>query len=95
MLYLSFVFCRAIDIQALIGNIGGYIGLCLGYCFLQIPDLMQHCVGLIKKCHLHFLGKDSQTPVAGEAFRVEEEKNSNGTENQDNGTGISISDAEN
>ena len=29
---------RAIDIQVLIGNVGGYIGLCLGYSFLQIPD---------------------------------------------------------
>ena len=31
---------RAIDIQALIGNIGGYIGLCLGYSILQIPDFI-------------------------------------------------------
>ena len=32
--------CRAIDIQALVGNIGGYIGLLLGYSLLQIPDLI-------------------------------------------------------
>ena len=31
---------RAIDIQALIGNIGGYIGLCLGYSILQIPQFI-------------------------------------------------------
>ena len=31
---------RAIDIQVLIGNVGGYIGLCLGYSFLQIPDFI-------------------------------------------------------
>ena len=31
---------RAIDIQALIGNIGGYIGLFLGYSILQIPDFV-------------------------------------------------------
>ena len=31
---------RAIDIQALVGNIGGYIGLFLGYSILQIPDFI-------------------------------------------------------
>ena len=36
---LDFYF-RAIDIQALIGNVGGYIGLCLGYSILQIPDFV-------------------------------------------------------
>lgn len=29
---------RAIDIQALIGTIGGYVGLFLGYSMLQIPN---------------------------------------------------------
>ena len=34
-------FCsRAIDIQGLVGNVGGYIGLFLGYSFLQIPDFI-------------------------------------------------------
>ncbi len=36
---LELVF-RAIDVQALVGNVGGYIGLCLGYNFLQIPGLV-------------------------------------------------------
>ena len=36
----SFLHFRAIDFQALIGNIGGYIGLLLGYSLLQIPDLI-------------------------------------------------------
>ena len=31
---------RAIDINGLIGNIGGYIGLCLGYSILQIPEFV-------------------------------------------------------
>ena len=31
---------RAIDINALIGTIGGYIGLFLGYSILQIPDFV-------------------------------------------------------
>ena len=34
---LYVLFKRAIDINSLIGNIGGYIGLCLGYSLLQIP----------------------------------------------------------
>ena len=34
---LYIAFNRAIDINSLIGNIGGYIGLCLGYSLLQIP----------------------------------------------------------
>ena len=37
---LSILYSRAIDIQALVGNVGGYIGLCLGYSILQIPDLV-------------------------------------------------------
>ena len=32
---------RAIDLQELIGNIGGYIGLLLGYSILQIPDFFR------------------------------------------------------
>ena len=37
---LSISYSRAIDIQALVGNVGGYIGLCLGYSILQIPDFV-------------------------------------------------------
>ena len=33
-------FYRAFDVQALVGNISGYIGLCLGYSLLQIPELV-------------------------------------------------------
>ena len=36
----SFPQSRAIDIQVLIGNAGGYIGLVLGYSLLQIPDFI-------------------------------------------------------
>ena len=37
---LIIFYSRAIDIQALVGNIGGYIGLFLGYSILQIPDFI-------------------------------------------------------
>ena len=31
---------RAIDIETLIGTIGGYIGLLLGYSILQVPSIL-------------------------------------------------------
>ena len=37
---LTIFYYRAIDIQALVGNIGGYIGLFLGYSILQIPGFI-------------------------------------------------------
>ena len=37
---MYYTFFRAIDTQGLIGNIGGYIGLVLGYSLLQIPDFI-------------------------------------------------------
>ena len=42
LIYLkhSFSITRAIDVNGLIGNIGGYIGLCLGYSILQIPEFV-------------------------------------------------------
>ena len=40
---------RAIDIQTLIGNISGYIGLCLGYSLLQIPRLVRSIAKKILK----------------------------------------------
>ena len=38
------LFFRAIDINSLVGNIGGYIGLCLGYSILQIPIFIKKVV---------------------------------------------------
>lgn len=48
------MFCnfRAIDTHALIGNIGGYVGLCLGYSFLQIPELLTVLFCKIKKLYI-------------------------------------------
>ena len=40
---------RAIDIQALIGNVGGYIGLCLGYTILQLPEYLMNSFRAIKR----------------------------------------------
>ena len=39
---------RAIDSHSLIGNIGGYIGLCLGYNILQVPSLIASLMRIFK-----------------------------------------------
>ena len=38
------------DVQTLIGNISGYIGLCLGYSLLQIPGFVLLVFRKIRKC---------------------------------------------
>ena len=32
--------CREVDWLSLVGNIGGYVGICLGYCLLQLPEFI-------------------------------------------------------
>ena len=54
---LKISYFRAIDIQVLIGNVGGYIGLCLGYSFLQIPDFIVFILSKTK-FNLFRLAKD-------------------------------------
>ena len=41
---------REIDFNGLVGYIGGYIGLFLGYSFLQIPDLIIFLSAMANKC---------------------------------------------
>ena len=31
---------RAFDVQSMVGNAGGYIGLFLGYALIQLPDAL-------------------------------------------------------
>ena len=47
--YICIPYFRAIDIQTLVGNIGGYIGLFLGYSFLQIPDFVAWIIQTSKR----------------------------------------------
>ena len=55
---------RAIDGQALLGNIGGYIGLCLGYSILHIPDLILLIMRKLKKYYSELRpGRDSIGPM--------------------------------
>ena len=39
----SFTF-RAINWLSLVGNIGGYVGICLGYSLLQLPNVIHQAV---------------------------------------------------
>ena len=54
-----FIIYRAIDLNALIGTIGGYIGLFLGYSFLQIPQAILGIYGYFQKRHQKELEKDT------------------------------------
>ena len=42
-------FYRSIDVHSLIGNIGGYIGLCLGYNLLQVPAMLSIILRTLKE----------------------------------------------
>ena len=55
---------RAIDVNGLIGNIGGYIGLCLGYSILQIPNLVGAILGIIKTRLLSIRKKNADGEVS-------------------------------
>ena len=40
---------RAFNAESLIGNVGGYVGMCLGYTLLQLPNFFQAAYCAIKK----------------------------------------------
>ena len=46
---------QAIDINTLIGYIGGYIGLILGYSILQIPEYFANLIWKMKTYYSHVL----------------------------------------
>ena len=46
----SFFYNRAIDVHALIGIIGGYIGLFLGYSAMQIPFAIIFVIEKVRTC---------------------------------------------
>lgn len=47
---------KSVDIQSLIGNIGGYIGLFLGYALIQLPEALLSIYMQLKK---HFDNNDT------------------------------------
>ena len=55
---------RAYDIQSLIGNAGGYIGIFLGYALYQMPGTIMHFVRYLKnKNHREPLGGNSDEEI--------------------------------
>ena len=52
--YKEIKYTRAFNIESLIGNVGGYIGLFLGFAIWQLPDTIEF---IAKKCSALFGGK--------------------------------------
>ena len=50
---------RAIDINVLIGNIGGYVGLLLGVSILQAPEALSRLFGMFSKFYRHSILRSS------------------------------------
>ena len=47
--YKEILHVRAFDIESLVGNMGGYIGLFLGFAIWQLPDGIRIIVKLLEK----------------------------------------------
>ena len=48
--YKEIVLTRQFDLQSLIGNAGGYVGICVGYTILQLPQLITSIVSKLRSC---------------------------------------------
>ena len=48
---------RAYDVQSLVGNVGGYMGLFLGYAILHFPKLLSDMMMPMKRWCLTKLGR--------------------------------------
>ena len=74
-------FHRSIDVHSLIGNIGGYIGLCLGYNLLQVPALLSMILRTLKE---NFKSKEiiKNTNYNSKSFDTDEKKSDGEYENQ-------------
>ena len=56
---------RAIGIEQLVGSIGGYVGLCLGFSIAQIPELIICMVIFTKKEYQKVIGKKNRILTTG------------------------------
>lgn len=70
--------------QELVGSVGGYIGLCLGYSILQLPDIVLSAIRYFKKYYSEKFNKghdistssfNSTTKENGEIKRLSTHKN--------------------
>ena len=53
---------RSYDAESLYGDIGGYMGLLLGYSILNLPTMIISCYGFIKKRFLDRKAQKSNNP---------------------------------
>ena len=74
-------FHRSIDVHSLIGNIGGYIGLCLGYNLLQVPALLSIILRTLKE-NLKSKEIIKNTNYNSKSFDTNEKKSDGEYENQ-------------
>ena len=62
---------RAIGIEQLVGSIGGYVGLCLGFSIAQIPELIICMLIFTKKEYQKVIDKTNMILTAGVRVVVE------------------------
>ena len=62
---------RAIGIEQLVGSIGGYVGLCLGFSIAQIPELIICMVIFTKKEYQKVIDKTNRILTTGVSLDVE------------------------
>ena len=62
---------RAIGIEQLVGSIGGYVGLCLGFSIAQIPELIICMVIFIKKEYQKEIENTNRISMTGISVVVE------------------------
>ena len=74
---------RAIGIEQLVGSIGGYVGLCLGFSIAQIPELIICMVIFTKKEYQKIMDKTNRILTTGVSLVLEN------TSPKDNETPIS------
>ena len=73
--YISMQFiCRAMNINGLIGYIGGYIGLFVGYSILQIPNTLFALTRKCKKYYFKIKKEKGSVPSIGIHVNVKEGK---------------------
>ena len=66
--YFTYLNLRAINAQALVGNIGGYLGLFMGYSILQLPIIIHALTRKLKTWYSKLKSRDD--PVANKLFLI-------------------------
>ena len=62
---------RQYSVQSLVGNLGGYIGLCLGYAILNLPSIVLEIWNYVNRVFRSFKGKSHYTNEANDISRLE------------------------